>query len=97
MSNMSRYCKAYPAGRLAAFPGWAAQVAPETEYVFLHDSYVVTRSIFADEDVLWSDPTPEWMEFCRRDLEFAVPEEVCLMNADPPLEPASVDGSGSDG
>jgi hypothetical protein len=34
-------------------------------YVYLHGDFTVTDGIFIDENVIFSDVTPEWIEFCH--------------------------------
>jgi hypothetical protein len=40
----------------------------DTDYVYLHTNFTVTDGIFIDENVIFSDVTPEWIEFCRNVL-----------------------------
>jgi hypothetical protein len=88
MSIMGSYCKAYPVSRFEAFPGWREAPLPpvpedepqedgevlDERYLFLQETFVVTDGVFLDERVVFDDVTPEWIEFCRTTLEFAVPE-----------------------
>jgi hypothetical protein len=88
MPNLSRYCKAYLAGDLREFRGWTTAAAatpadsgadpsgdavPSDDVHFVHDNYVVTRGIYADEGVVFDEVTPEWVEFCTTVLKFEVP------------------------
>lgn len=89
MATMGRYCKAYPIARFREFPNWPgddvtmptdpADGEPQ-DYLFLQESLVVTRDIFADEDVVFDRITPEWEAFCRDALNFAVPEDAIAAN-----------------
>lgn len=45
-------------------------------YCFLHTDFVVTRDVFADEDVIFDDVTEEWKKYCVEVLEFNVPEDI---------------------
>lgn len=36
----------------------------DDDYVYLHGNYTVTDGIFIDENIIFSDITPEWIEFC---------------------------------
>lgn len=79
------YCKAYRVADLSRFPQWSAMttsaaLAPE-DIVFVHQNYVVTRSIWHDKDVLSPHVTPEWRAFCDDDLGFKVPDDFDLMTA----------------
>lgn len=84
---MPVYTKAYHLGALRAYPGWDDAAAPEARIgvkganvldddaiVYLHESLVVTKGIFDDREVLFSATAPEWADFCRTRLEFAVPD-----------------------
>jgi len=42
--------------------------------VYLQENYVVTDGVFKDENVLFDDVTPEWIEYCQQALEFEIPE-----------------------
>lgn len=44
--------------------------------VYLQENYVVTDGIFKDENVLFDDVTPEWIEYCQNVLKFEIPEYV---------------------
>lgn len=37
-------------------------------YVYLHTDFTVTDGIFIDENIIFNDVTPEWIEFCRNFL-----------------------------
>ena len=40
----------------------------DDDYVYLHENFLVTDGIFIDENIIFSDVTPEWIEFCRKVL-----------------------------
>jgi hypothetical protein len=44
----------------------------DTDYVYVQRNFTVTDGIFIDENIIFSDLTPEWVEFCRRELGFRV-------------------------
>lgn len=51
--------------------GEAVTVAREltdADYVYLQTNFTVTDGIFIDENIIFSDVTPEWIEFCRNVL-----------------------------
>lgn len=86
MKRISNYCKAYLAEELRPFPEWQERVQPlvvrpeevadsggVTEYFFLHDDYVVTASVYRDEQVTFDHVTPDWMAFCESVLNFTAP------------------------
>jgi len=82
MPQIGRYCKAYSREALARFPGWSEnprkqvegqETAKEPDYLFLQQDYTVTRGIYLDEDVVFNQVTPEWVEFCKTELRFEIP------------------------
>ena len=86
MAHLSNYCKAYLAEELRRFPEWREQIPPlvvrpeeaadsrsGTEYFFLHDDYVVTASVYRDEQVTFDHVTPAWKAFCEGVLNFTAP------------------------
>jgi len=83
MKPIGRYCKAYPASRLAEFRGWKVNTqtlshqhdqGSQPDYVFLHDSFVVTSGSEPDVNIVFDAVTPEWIAFCRESLGFVTPE-----------------------
>jgi hypothetical protein len=36
----------------------------DDDYVYLHTDFTVTDGIFIDENIVFNDVTPEWIEFC---------------------------------
>jgi hypothetical protein len=81
MSKMGRYCKAYPISRFCEYQRWAEKTenfrleneTPEKGHLYLQENYVVTDGIFIDENIIFDDVTPEWMDFCKHTLKFEVP------------------------
>jgi len=74
MGKMGKYCKAYPIARFREYKGWSEKAADvNRDHLYLHENYVVTEGIFMDEDVVFDDVTPEWIEFCKNTLKFEVP------------------------
>jgi hypothetical protein len=45
-----------------------ARELTDADYVYLHGNFTVTDGIFIDENIIFSDVTPEWIEFCRNVL-----------------------------
>lgn len=74
--SLKNYCKAYTVDQFRAFQGWPEAGGGESgiDYLFLHDNLVVTRGIFADQDVVYSEISDEWRTFCTDTLNFKVPE-----------------------
>ena len=40
----------------------------DAHYVYLQQNFTVTDGIFIDENIIFSDVTPEWIEYCHRVL-----------------------------
>jgi len=82
-----RYCKAYELRNLRNFPGWSEQsgdaddAEPLTDdsVVFVHQDLTVTRSMWHDQDVIFSTQEPNWEEFCTNVLKFKVPHDFDLV------------------
>jgi len=53
----------------------ATRELADDDYVYLHENFTVTDGIFIDENIIFSDVTPEWVEFCRDVLRQAPPKE----------------------
>jgi hypothetical protein len=74
MPEMGRYLKAYPVERLREFPEWrqAAHEPADRPFLYLQDDYSVTGGIFLDEEVVFSQVTPQWVKFCTEVLQFEI-------------------------
>jgi len=46
----------------------------DNDFLYLHDSYVVTDGIFENRNIIFSNITSEWREFCQQELKFNVPQ-----------------------
>jgi len=59
-------------------PGGTPETIPlaDEEVVYLHQDFTVTKSMWHDESVVFNQITPEWREFCEKELRFAIPEEL---------------------
>jgi ankyrin repeat protein len=84
-SESRLYCKAYRVAELSRFARWEAltdnaALTPD-EIVFVHQNYVVTRSIWCDKDILSSHVTAEWTTFCDDELGFKAPDDLDLVSA----------------
>lgn len=47
----------------------------EDDILYLQENYVVTGGIFKDENIIFEYVTPEWKDFCIKNLNFEIP--VC--------------------
>jgi len=91
MTQMGRYCKAYPVARFREYEKWENKAQGNTDgknadaettegssveggYLYLQENYTVTEGIFIDENIVFDEVTPEWLDFCQHKLNFEVPE-----------------------
>jgi hypothetical protein len=88
MATMGKYCKAYSLKKLREFGGWTekaenarkergeeilCQALADDAYLYVQENYVVTDGIFKDENVIFDDVTPAWIEYCQQVLKFEIP------------------------
>jgi hypothetical protein len=45
----------------------------EDDFLYLQENYVVTDGIFIDENIIFDNITPEWINFCVETLKFEAP------------------------
>ena len=88
MPKMGKYCKAYPVERFREYSAWAekpaakpngsatAAAGDEAKYLFLQDSYIVTKDVYADEMIVFDSVTEDWIAFCHEKLRFEIPEFI---------------------
>ena len=81
-----KYCTAYHLGDLRRYSEWSenklnpeSQELADTDVVFLHQDYKVTKSMWADEDVIFDKVTDQWKDFCNTQLRFVVPDSLDLI------------------
>jgi hypothetical protein len=86
MSNMGKYCKAYMIPNFREFSGWteisenarkendSPRQLTDADFLYLHENFVVTDGVFIDENVIFANVTPEWIDFCKNVLKFIVPD-----------------------
>lgn len=78
----ARYCKAYLLAEMRRFAGWSERPLGEAvsldadDVVYLHENLTVTRSLWRGENVIFDDVSPQWEEFCRRELELVIPDDL---------------------
>jgi hypothetical protein len=93
---MARYCKAYALKRFREFGSWTEKAENarteqdgttvrelrDDDYVYLQENYVVTDGIFKDQNIIFDDVTPEWIEYCQQVLEFEIPDYARAVETD---------------
>lgn len=50
--------------------------------VYVQENYVVTDDIFKDENIIFDDVTPEWIDYCQQSLKFEIPEYESVQLSD---------------
>lgn len=45
-----------------------ARALTDQDYVYVHRNFTVTDGIFVDENIIFSDVTLEWIQFCQNVL-----------------------------
>jgi len=45
----------------------------ENDFLYLQENYEVTDGIFIDENVIFNNVTPEWINYCQTELKFEIP------------------------
>jgi hypothetical protein len=45
----------------------------DEDYLFVQEDFRVTDGIFVDENIIFDDVSPEWIEYCRNTLGFEMP------------------------
>jgi hypothetical protein len=86
MATMGKYCKAYMIPSFREFSGWTENVEnsrkdngsprqlTDSDFLYLQENYFVTDGIFVDENIIFNNVTPEWIDFCKSVLKFTAPE-----------------------
>jgi hypothetical protein len=46
----------------------------ESDYLFLQENYIVTDGVFLDENIIFDQVTPEWINYCKDRLQFEIPD-----------------------
>jgi hypothetical protein len=44
------------------------------DFLYLQDNFTVTDGIFVNQDVIFDQVTPEWIDYCKNVLQFEIPE-----------------------
>lgn len=50
-----------------------ARALTDEDYVYVQRNFTVTDGIFVDENIIFCDVTPEWIEFCQSVLGLGSP------------------------
>lgn len=49
------------------------RIITDDDFLYVQENYVVTDGIFKDENIIFDNVTPEWVDFCKNTLLFEVP------------------------
>jgi uncharacterized protein len=60
----------------------------DDDVVFLQEDFSVTQLIWPGENVIFNRSTPEWIDFCTRELQFKVPDDFDLVASNPTAKSA---------
>lgn len=71
----------------------AARDISDVSFAYLQENYAVTDGIFLDENIIFDDVSPEWIEYCTNELKFELP----VYESAVPPQPANdaVEGDGA--
>jgi hypothetical protein len=50
------------------------RVLTDADYVYVHRNFTVTDGIFIDENIIFDEVTPEWIDYCRKVLALSRPD-----------------------
>ena len=79
-STSGDYARAYLLGDLRKFSDWPGNSElSDDDVVFLQQDFTVTELIWPGENVIFNQTTPEWIDFCKRELHFKVPDDFDLI------------------
>ena len=102
-TTYGNYARAYLLGELRKFSDWREEKSNWTspadengnsselsddDVVFLQEDFTVTQLIWPRENVIFSQTTPEWIEFCTQELQFKVPDDFDLIASNPTTKSA---------
>lgn len=45
----------------------------DDDHLYLQENFIVTDGIFVDENIVFDEVTPEWLDYCNNTLKFEVP------------------------
>lgn len=83
MDNIEKkrlYCRAYFVRALREFdPTLFSGDLKDEDLAFLHEDYTVTKAFWPNENIIFNQITPQWIEFCKNHLKFKIPAEFDLI------------------
>ena len=52
------------------------RILNDDSIVYLQENFVVTDGVFKEENVIFDMVSPEWKEYCEKELNFEVPNYI---------------------
>ena len=52
------------------------------DFLYLQENFTVTDGIFLDENIIFDQVTPEWIDFCKGALNFSLPDNNPIQVSD---------------
>jgi hypothetical protein len=49
------------------------RVLTDADFLYIQEDFKATDGIFIDENIIFDQVTPEWVEFCKNNLGFELP------------------------
>jgi len=46
----------------------------DSDFLYLQENFTITDGIFLDQNIIFDQVGPEWIEFCKSRLKFEMPE-----------------------
>ena len=46
----------------------------DSDFLYLQENFTITDGIFLDQNIIFDQVSPEWVEFCKSTLKFEIPE-----------------------
>lgn len=63
-----------------------ARTLTDEDYVYVQRNFTVTDGIFVDENIIFNDVTPEWIEFCQTVLGLGNPIAQRVPHENEPID-----------
>ena len=79
VNSVGTYCKAIYLGSIRSYLEDRADSeffrdSSDETVLYLHDNYMLTKSIDRDIDIVYSSTSDDWIEYCKSELAFKIPE-----------------------
>jgi hypothetical protein len=58
------------------------RILTDSDHLYVQENHVVTDGVFIDENIVFDNVTPEWMDFCKNALRFQIPSHAAVTPPD---------------